>query len=180
MQGLVNGATAVGFNVGYTNLNFTLDCQNGYVKVTGFNSVLSGNQQAFSVRSQSTVVAPLGDANNTPLSCSIDSSFNLNCQYTSSRSPTPFQSWAVSSGNAEYLTMSQSNSTGISLKAVPLGSDSAVTYPKHSTNQKLLTNGDFSSPSTTPWSKLTQGRSDDLSFDALVANASQSCYAYTG
>ncbi|CAD0094234.1 unnamed protein product [Aureobasidium vineae] len=30
MQGLTNGATAVGFNVGYVALNFTIDCTTGY------------------------------------------------------------------------------------------------------------------------------------------------------
>ncbi|KAH0391900.1 hypothetical protein KCU89_g14023, partial [Aureobasidium melanogenum] len=161
MQGLTNGATAVGFDVGYVSLNFTLDCTTGYV-YWGPNSVLSGNIQAFSVKSQSTVVAPLGDSNNAPLICSLDSNLVLSCQYTSARTPDVFQSWAVSTGDAGYLAMSQSNSTGITLKAVPLSSNTAVTYPTHSTNQKLLSNGDFAASSIIPWSKFTQGKSSDM------------------
>jgi hypothetical protein len=179
MQGLPNGATAVGFSVGYVTLNFTLDCSTGYV-YWGSSSVLSGNIQAFSVKSQSVVVAPLGDTNNSPLSCSLDSSFALSCQYTSSRSPNAFQSWAVSTGDARYLAMSQSNTTGITLKAVPLKSNSAIIYPTHSTNQNLLSNGDFAASSAAPWSKFTQGKSSDVTFNTPAVNASQSCYAFAG
>ncbi|THX97872.1 hypothetical protein D6D02_09526 [Aureobasidium pullulans] len=179
MQGLTNGATAVGFSVGYTTLNFTLDCTTGYV-YWGSGSVLSGNRQAFSVKSQSVVVAPLGDSNNSPLSCSLDTNFVMTCQYTSSRSPDPFQGWAVSTGDARYLAMAQSNTTGVALKAIPLKSNSAITYPTHSTNQKLLTNGDFAASSVSPWNKFTQGRSSDVSFNAPAVNASQSCYAFAG
>ncbi|TIA37071.1 hypothetical protein D6C78_04966 [Aureobasidium pullulans] len=179
MQGLTNGATAVGFSVGYTTLNFTLDCTTGYV-YWGSDSVLSGNRQAFSVKSQSVVVAPLGDSNNSPLSCSLDTNFVMTCQYTSSRSPDPFQGWAVSTGDARYLAMAQSNTTGVALKAVPLKSNSAITYPTHSTNQKLLTNGDFAASSVSPWNKFTQGRSSDIAFDTPAVNASQSCYAFAG
>ncbi|THY87318.1 hypothetical protein D6C93_07601 [Aureobasidium pullulans] len=179
MQGLTNGATAVGFSVGYTTLNFTLDCTTGYV-YWGSGSVLSGNRQAFSVKSQSVVVAPLGDSNNSPLSCSLDTNFVMTCQYTSARSPDPFQGWAVSTGDARYLAMAQSNTTGVALKAVPLKSNSAITYPTHSTNQKLLTNGDFAASSVSPWNKFTQGRSSDIAFDTPAVNASQSCYAFAG
>ncbi|THY11445.1 hypothetical protein D6D01_08909 [Aureobasidium pullulans] len=179
MQGLTNGATAVGFSVGYTTLNFTLDCSTGYV-YWGPGSVLSGNRQAFSVKSQSVVVAPLGDSNNSPLSCSLDTNFVMTCQYTSSRSPDPFQGWAVSTGDARYLAMAQSNTTGVALKAVPLKSNSAITYPTHSTNQKLLTNGDFAASSVSPWNKFTQGKSSDIAFDTPAVNASQSCYAFAG
>jgi len=179
MQGLLNGATAVGFSVGYAALNFTLDCTTGYV-YWGSNSVLSGNGQAFSVKSQSVVVAPLGDSNNSPLSCSIDGNFALNCQYTSSRSPNAFQGWAVSTGDARYLAMSQNNATGISLKAVPLTSNSGIKYPTHSTNQKLLTNGEFAASSAAPWGKFTQGRSSDMVLTTPAVNATQSCYAFAG
>jgi len=179
MQGLLNGATAVGFSVGYAALNFTLDCTTGYV-YWGSNSVLSGNRQAFSVKSQSVVVAPLGDSNNSPLSCSIDGNFALNCQYTSSRSPDAFQGWALSTGDARYLAMSQSNATGITLKAVPLTSNSAIKYPTHSTNQKLLTNGEFAASSAAPWGKFTQGRSADMGLTTPAVNATQSCYAFAG
>lgn len=179
MQGLLNGATAVGFSVGYTALNFTLDCTTGYV-YWGSGSVLSGNRQAFSVKSQSVVVAPLGDSNNSPLSCSLDASLALTCQYTSSRSPDAFQGWAVSTGDARYLAMSQSNSTGITLKAVPLTSNAAITYPTHSTNQKLLANGDFAASSSAPWGKFTQGKSSDMGLTTPAVNASQSCYAFAG
>lgn len=179
MQGLTNGATAVGFDVGYVSLNFTLDCTTGYV-YWGSNSVLSGNRQAFSVKSQSTVVAPLGDSNNVPLSCSLDGSLLLSCQYTSARTPDVFQSWAVSTGDARYLAMSQGNTTGITLKAVPLSSNNAVTYPTHSTNQKLLSNGDFAASSITPWSKFTQGKSSDMQVSTPPVNATGSCYAFAG
>jgi hypothetical protein len=179
MQGLPNGATAVGFSVGYAALNFTLDCTTGYV-YWGSGSVLSGNRQAFSVKSQSVVVAPLGDSNNAPLSCNLDSNFALSCQYTSSRSPDAFQGWAVSAGDARYLAMSQSNSTGITLKAVPLKSNNAVVYPTHSSNQKLLSNGDFSASSTAPWNKFTQGKSSDMGLTTPAVNASGSCYAFAG
>lgn len=179
MQGLTNGATAVGFDVGYVNLNFTLDCTTGYV-YWGSNSVLSGNRQAFSVKSQSTVIAPLGDSNNSPLSCSLDSNLLLSCQYTSARTPDVFQSWAVSTGDARYLAMSQSNATGITIKAVPLSSTAAVTYPTHSANQKLLSNGDFAASSVTPWSKFTQGKSSDMQLSTPAVNATGSCYAFVG
>ncbi|KAH0164093.1 hypothetical protein KCU67_g5298, partial [Aureobasidium melanogenum] len=179
MQGLTNGATAVGFDVGYVSLDFTLDCTTGYV-YWGPNSVLSGNIQAFSVKSQSTVVAPLGDSNNAPLICSLDSNLVLSCQYTSARTPDVFQSWAVSTGDAGYLAMSQSNSTGITLKAVPLSSNTAVTYSTHSTNQKLLSNGDFAASSIIPWSKFTQGKSSDMQLSSPAVNATGSCYAFAG
>jgi hypothetical protein len=179
MQGLANGATAVGFSAGYAPLNFTLDCSTGFI-YWGSGSVLSGNKQAFSVKSQSVVVAPLGDSNNSPLSCSLDDSFVMTCQYVSSRSSDAFRGWTVSSGDARYLAMSQSNTTGIALKAVPLKSNSAITYPVHSTNEKLLTDGEFSDASSTAWSMFTQGKSSDMVFDLLAVNASQSCYAFSG
>ncbi|THZ77833.1 hypothetical protein D6C84_08392 [Aureobasidium pullulans] len=179
MQGLTNGATAVGFSVGYTTLNFTLDCTTGYI-YWGSGSVLSGKRQAFSIKSQSVVVAPLGDSNNSPLSCSLETNFVMTCQYTSARSPDAFQGWAVSTGDARYLAMAQSNTTGVALKAVPLKSNSAITYPTHSTNQKLLTNGDFAASSVSPWNKFTQGRSSDIAFDTPAVSASQSCYAFAG
>lgn len=179
MQGLTNGATAVGFGVGYVTLNFTLDCTTGYV-YWGLNSVLSGNRQAFSVKSQSTVVAPLGDSNNSPLSCNLDSNLILSCQYTSARTPDAFQNWAVSTGDARYLAMSQSNTTGITIKAVPLSSNTAVTYPSHSTNQKLLSNGDFAASSLAHWGKFTQGKSSDMQLSTPAVNATGSCYAFAG
>lgn len=104
----------------------------------------------------------------------------MTCQYTSSRSPDPFQGWAVSTGDARYLAMAQSNTTGVALKAVSLKSNSAITYPTHSTNRKLLTNGDFAAGSVSPWNKFTQGRSSDIAFDTPAVNASQSCYAFAG
>ncbi|KAI5197094.1 hypothetical protein AUEXF2481DRAFT_32147 [Aureobasidium subglaciale EXF-2481] len=179
MQGLTNGATAVGFSVGYTNLNFTLDCSTGYV-YWGLNSVLSGNTQAFSVKSQSVVVAPIGDSNNSPLSCSLDTNFALTCQYTSSRSPDVFQGWSVSSGDSRYLAMSQSNTTSVILKAVPLKSNAAITYPTHTVNQNLLINGAFAANTVDPWSKFAQGKSSDVVFNSSAVNASQSCYAFAG
>ncbi|KAF4549186.1 Hypothetical protein D9617_23g006010 [Elsinoe fawcettii] len=182
LQGLKNGQTSVGFNVGYSALTFSYDCLTGYL-YWGNNAALSGNSGASTEGNQLTAIAPLDDPTYTPLQCLMDANLGVTCQYLTDKIFLNFTQWRVARTAPAYLTMAQNTtSTTMTLRAVPLTSTGQLKYAAHTANSDLVVNPNFDTGVMTPWNQNVQGRSGDITFDMrnIVSQANNSCSPFAG